>query len=208
MKIRISQRTGAWIAVASLAFVTVSPVIVSAATDTEETTISATVDATISVTTSTTVSIALTPTGGGVVSSSNDTVSVSTNNSGGYNLTVEDSDADTDLVNGANTFAASAGTKTVPIALANDTWGVAVASGTTGIGTNGFDASYTPAESNNASSTSLWAGMPASGAPMLLKSTTTVASNDTTSVWYAVKATTAQPAGTYTDTVTYTATTN
>lgn len=158
-------------------------------------------------TTGTTVALSLTPTGSGVVTSASDTVTVNTNNTTGYNLTVADSDATTTLASGGNTFAAHSGTKTAPTALANNTWGFAVAAGTTGIGTNGFDSSYST-ESNATSSTSKWAGMPASGSPMLLKSTTTAATNDTTSVWYAAKATTAQPNGTYTDTVTYTATTN
>jgi hypothetical protein len=158
-------------------------------------------------TTGTTVALSLTPTGSGVVTSASDTVTVNTNNTTGYNLTVADSDATTTLASGGNTFAAHSGTKAAPTALANNTWGFAVATGTTGIGTNGFDASYS-AETNATSSATKWAGMPASGSPVLLKSTTTTATNDTTSVWYAAKATTAQPSGTYTDTVTYTATTN
>lgn len=187
--------------------VVVSPAIVSAATDTEDTTITVSVGSVISVTTGTNVAISLIPTAGGVVSSNSDTVSVSTNNATGYNLGVADSDATTTLASGGNSFAASSGTKTAPITLANNTWGFAVPTGTTGIGTNGFDASYS-VETNNGSSTSKWAGMPASGAPMMLKTTATTATSDSTTVWYAAKATTAQPNGTYTGTVTYTATTN
>lgn len=184
-----------------------SPAIVSAASSTANTTINVAVGSVISVSTGSTVAISLTPTSGGVVSSSSDTVTVSTNNSTGYNLGVSDSDATTTLANGGNSFTAGTGTKTAPVALANNTWGFAVASGTTGIGTNGFDASYS-AETNNASSATKWAGMPASGSPVMIKTTATTATSDTTTVWYAAKATTAQPNGTYTGTVTYTATTN
>lgn len=184
-----------------------SPFVVSAAVDTQNTTINATINAVISMTTSGTVAISLTPTGSGVVSSASDTVTVNTNNAAGYNLQLADSDATTTLVDGGNTIAAHAGTKTTPTALATNTWGVAVPNGTTGIGTNGFDASYS-VEANSTSSTSKWAGVPASGSPMLLKSTASTASNDTTTVWYAVKVDTAKPTGTYSDTVTYTATTN
>lgn len=194
-------------AIVASAAIIASPALVSAASDTENTTISVAVGSVISVSTGASVAISLTPTSGGVLSSNSDTVTVSTNNATGYNLSVADSDATTTLASGGDSFAASSGTKVAPIALANNTWGVAVATGTTGIGTNGFDASYS-VETNNASSTSVWAGMPASGSPMMLKTTAATATNDATTVWYAAKATTAQPNGTYTGTVTYTATTN
>lgn len=203
-KQRIVKNTLGGLAVLTLA---ASPVIASAASSTAGTTINATISSVISISTATPVAISLTPTAGGVVSSASDTVTVNTNNNTGYTLTVADTDATTNLVSGSDTIAAHSGTKTAPTALANNTWGFAVASGTTGIGTNGFDASYS-AETNNASSTSKWMGMPASGSPVMLKTTAAVASNDTTTVWYAVKATSSQPDGVYTDTVTYTATSN
>jgi hypothetical protein len=195
------------IALSAISAVVALPVISSAASDTAGTIINASVGSTISITTGSPIAISLTPTAGGVVTSASDTVTVNTNNALGYNLGVNDADATTSLVSGANTFTASSGTKAAPATLANNTWGFAVATGTTGIGTNGFDASYTT-ENNNASSTSKWAGMPASGSPMALKSTSGVATNDATTVWYAAKANSSQPNGTYTDTVTYTATTN
>lgn len=203
--VRQQVKLTAW-ALVAVAVVT-APITVSAASTTANTTINATIGSVISMTTASPVAISLTPTGSGVVSSASDTVTVSTNNSTGYNLTVADSDATTSLTSGANNLTATTGTKAAPIALTNGTWGYAVASGTTGIGTNGFDASYS-AESNSTSSTTKWAGMPASGSPVTLKSTTTTASNDALTVWYAARVSTAQPTGTYTDTVTYTATTN
>lgn len=198
-------KIAAWAALATA--VATAPVTVSAASQTANTTINATVNAVISMSTASPVALSMTPSGSGVVTSASDTVTVSTNNTLGYNLTVADSDATTTLTSGANNFTATSGTKTAPIALTNGTWGFAVATGTTGIGTNGFDASYST-ETDNTTSTSKWAGMPASGSPMLLKSTSTTASSDATTVWYAAKASVSQPTGTYTDTVTYTATTN
>ncbi|MBW4062073.1 hypothetical protein HJC99_05875, partial [Candidatus Saccharibacteria bacterium] len=44
--------------------------------------------------------------------------------------------------------------------------------------------------------------------PNTLKTTSGTASNDTTTVWYGVAADTTQPSGTYTNSVTYTATAN
>lgn len=187
--------------------IVLSPAMAGAVSQTANTTVSATVGDTISISTGTTVSFSIAPTSGGVVSSASDTVTVSTNRTAGYALTVADADATTTLVSGANTFTAHSGTKTTPTALTNGTWGFAVATGTTGIGTNGFDASYS-AETNNASSTSKWAGMPATGSPMMIKTTSTTATNDTTTVWFAAKANTSQAGGTYTDSVTYAATTN
>ena len=182
-----------------------SPAIVSAVSTTANTTITATLGSTISMTSSGTVAIGLTPTSGGVVSSASDTVTVSTNSPTGYVLTLADSDATTTLVSGGNTIAAHNGTKTAPTALTGNSWGVAVATGTTGIGTNGFDASYAT-ETNSGSSVSKWAGVPATGSPMMIKTTATTASADTTTVWYGVRATTSQTSGAYADTVTYTAT--
>ncbi len=179
-----------------------SPVVASAVSQTSSTTVSATVSAVISISTGSTVSIALTPTSGGVVSSASDTVTVSTNRTTGYNLTLADSDANTSLVSGSNTFTAHTGTFGSPTALANGAWGYRV------VNAGGFGATAYSAETNNSSSTSTWAGVPATGSPVTLKTTGTTATNDTTTVWYAAKADTSQPDGTYTDTVTYTATTN
>ena len=178
-----------------------SPVIASAAANTANTTVSASVGASISVTTTATVSLSLTPTAGGVVSSASDTVTVNTNNATGYMLTLADGDANVNLSSGGNTIGAHSGTQATPTVLATNKWGYAVANA------GGFDGSYS-AETNNTSSASKWAGMPATGSPNQIKSTSSIATNDTTIVWYGVKATSAQPNGTYSDTVTYTATTN
>lgn len=188
----------------SLALLTVlaSPIVAGAATDTKNTTINATVNSTISMTTSGTVAITLTPTGTGSVSSASDTVSVATNSSNGYTLTLADGDANTNLVNGANNLAAHNGTFAAPTALATNTWGYRVVSA------GGFGASAYSAETDNGSSTSTWAGVPATGSAQTLKTTGATTAGDTTTVWYGVKVDTTKPSGVYSDTVTYTATTN
>lgn len=179
-----------------------APIVASAASQTSSTTVNATVGSVISMSTSSTVAISLTPTAGGVVSSASDTVSVSTNNTAGYVLTLANSDATTNLVSGANTIGAHAGTQASPTALAANTWGYRV------VNVGGFGASAYSAEANNGSSASTWAGVPASGSANTIKTTASTASNDTTTVWYGVKVNSTKANGTYTDTVTYTATTN
>lgn len=190
------------VGVLSVLLVGSAPIVASAVSQTASTTVNATVNSVISMSTSTTVSMSLTPTSGGVVSSASDTVSVSTNNAAGYVLTLADADASTNLVSGGNTIAAHTGTQASPTALANNTWGYRV------VNVGGFGASAYNAETNAGSSTSTWAGVPASGSANTIKTTATTASGDTTTVWYGTKVTSAKANGTYTDTVTYTATTN
>jgi hypothetical protein len=179
-----------------------TPVLASAAVDTDNTTINATIGSTITMTTSGTVALAITPDGDGQASSASDTVTVSTNNAGGYYLTLADSDATTTLANGANNLTAHAGTQGTPTTLANNTWGYRVDS------VGGFGAGPTSAQTDQNNLALTWAGVPATGSPNTLKTTATTATNDTTTVWYGAKADTTKPNGVYTGTVTYTATTN
>jgi hypothetical protein len=176
--------------------------IVSALTAT--TTISSNISKVISLlTTSGTVNADVLPTGSGAQTIASDTVTVSTNDSSGYALTLADTDATTTLVSGGNSIAASTGTQTTPIVMTSNTWGYAVQS------VGGFNGSgYAGASSAAISGTLKFAGVPATGSPNTLKTTAGTAANDTTTVWYAVAANTTQPSGTYTDSVTYTATTN
>jgi len=196
-----NKKTAAMVSVVLVLAGLVIPVAVYAAVDSETTTINANLGSTISITTSGSVTLNVTPVSGGSQTSASDTVSVSTNNSTGYYLTLADSDADTDLENGANAIVAHAGTQASPTALANNRWGYRV-DGAGGFSTGGA------VENNVTSSSITYAGVPASGSPNTIKTTGTTASGDTTTVWYAVKADTTNPNGTYSDTVTYTATTN
>lgn len=193
----IKMLAGAMIA----AVLIIAPVAVSAASDSKTTTINAIIGSTISMTTSGTVNLNVTPLSGGAQTSASDTVTVATNNAAGYTLTLADSDATTTLVNGANTIAAHSGTYAAPTPLANNSWGYHI----DGLGTFGTGGAV---ESSVATSAIKYAGVPATGAPQTIKTTAAVAAGDVTTVWYGVKADTTKPNGAYTDTVTYTATTN
>ena len=183
---------------ATLAFVAV-PLSVKAA----DTTVSVDVGGVISTfTTSGTVTLgALTPNATGTQSISNDTVTVDTNNSAGFTLTLNDADATVTLASGGNSFAATSGSPGTPIALANNTWGWRVD------GLSAFGAGPSGAANNAAPSALTFAAMPATGSPFTI-ATTAATGSDVTEVWYSARANTSQPTGTYTDTVTYTATVN
>jgi hypothetical protein len=166
-------------------------------------TVRAIVGATITMTTtsqgnSNNVDLNLTPGASAVLTSASDVITVNTNDTAGYLLTLADADAVETLTSGGNTIAASANTSAAPATLATNTWGFALPGAP-------FDASYS-AENNATSSTSKWAKIPSTGTPFTLKSTATTASNDTTTVWYAAKIDSTKPTGTYTDQVVYTAT--
>ncbi len=195
---RVTRRVS--VVLATLGMIMV-PLAAHAATDTDTTTINAVIGSTISMTTSGTVNLNVTPVSGGAQTSAADTVTVATNNSTGYALTLANSDTTLTLVSGANTIAAHAGTQAASSVLANNTWGYHVDS-VGDMGTGGA------AQSNVTTSAIKYAGVPSSAAPNTLKSTSTVTAGDVTSVYYGVKADTTKPSGTYTDTVTYTATTN
>jgi hypothetical protein len=177
------------------------PAVAGAATT--STTINSAISSVISVFTSNgTVTVNVTPTGAGAQTIASDTLTVSTNDTLGYTLQIADTDATTTLVSGANSIAASAGTQASPVAQATNTWGYRVD------GLGGFGAGPTSGQSSAAIGAIKFAGIPATGSPNTIKATATTASNDTTTVWYGVAATTSQPTGTYSDSVTYTATAN
>lgn len=178
---------------------------VSAVATTSNTDVNTVVQTTISISSLGTVNLNVMPASGGAQTSASDTVTVSTNNLNGYKLTLKDADATLTLTNGGNTIAASSNTMAGATTLANNTWGFAVASTTPGVAANAFDSSYA-VFSNQNSHASKWAGITATD--QQIKSTNALASGDTTSVWYSIKADSTKPSGTYSDVVTYTATTN
>lgn len=207
MAISVKQKAkiAAWAAV--VATVAAAPISVAAVSQSSTTNISADVQPVISISSGPTVSLSLTPTGGGVISSTSNAVTVSTNKANGYTLAIKDSDATTTLADGANNFTTN-GSPTAADALANGEWGWAVPSATTGVGVTGLDASYSALNSST-TVTSTWAGVNATaGANVNIKTTSTTASSDVTTVWFAARAAVTQPTGTYTGAVTYTATTN
>jgi hypothetical protein len=199
MRYEIVLRLGIVFAVVALGLATI-PMFADAAT----TTVSSAVASVITVfTTSGTVNIDTTPTGSGVQTIASDTVTISTNDSAGYTLKLGETTGTTTLTSGGNTIPASSGTQTTPVVMATNTWGYRVDS------LGGFGVGPTSPASNAAiSGTIKFAGVAASGSPNTIKTTATTASNDTTTVWYGVATTTAQPSGTYTNSVTYTAVAN
>lgn len=176
---------------------------VMAAASTTSTTISSSIGSVISLLSSNgTVNVNVTPTGSGAQTIASDTVTVSTNDSSGYTLQLAETGASSNMVSGGNTLPASSGSQTTPVAMSANTWGYRVDS------LGGFGAGPTSSASNQAIGALKFAAVPATASPNTLKTTSGTASNDTTTVWYAVAANTSQPTGTYTNSVTYTVTAN
>lgn len=201
MKLSKRARLSASI-MATIAGVIAMPVAAGAATT--STTITSTLSTVISLLSSNgTVTINVTPTGSGAQTIASDTVTVSTNDSAGYTLQLAESAAPTALTSGGNTIPASSGTQVAPVAMSVNTWGYRVDS----IG--GFGAGPTSGATSAAISGSIkFAAVPVTASPNTIKTTAGTATNDTTTVWYGVAANTSQASGTYTNSVTYTATTN
>jgi hypothetical protein len=168
----------------------------------QNTVIQSVVGSTISLTTSGTVELDATPTGSGVQTISNDSVSVSTNDTSGYTLKLGENGASQNLVSGGNTIAPVSGSQASPTAETVASWGYRVDS------VGGFGAGPTSSVSNAAIGAAKFAPVPATASPDTLKTTAATASNDTTNVWYGLAVGTATPIGTYSNTVTYTATAN
>lgn len=148
---------------------------------------------------SSSVNMEITPASSGMLTSGSHTLIASTNVPTGYSLSLNTTTA-------VNNLTASTGTIAAPVALSNNTWGFALnkVSSSTAANTitNGFDTSYaTPTPSV----TSKWANPRTS---TTIKNTTLSAANDATTVYYGAKADMALAAGTYSNTVRYTAAAN
>lgn len=183
--------------------VLLSPVAASAVSDTSGVMLHSSVVSAIEITTSTNVAISLAPDGDGQASSASDTVLVSTNDPLGYSLVLENGDTTTSLSNGTQTIAAHTGTMASPSTLLNNRWGYRVDSA------GSFGSGPTTAQTNVDNLTGTWAGILSSAtAGDTIKTTAVVATDDATTVWYGVKADTSYTLDGYSDSVTYTATTN
>ena len=198
-----SLRTFSWLATGSLVVLAVVAAPLTVNAETTSTAISSSIGSTIGVLTSSgTVNLNATPDADGVQTIAADTVTVSTNNSAGYNLKLGLTAAQATLVSGGNSIAAASGTFAAPAALGANSWGYRVdGAGTFGAGpTNGLTSLTYVATT--------FARVPATALPDTIKTTATTATNNTTAVWYSVAVNTATPSGVYTGNVTYTATTN
>lgn len=178
-----------------------TPAVAGAATT--STTVNSAIGSVISVFTSSgTVNVNVTPTGSGAQTIASDTLTVSTNDALGYTLQISDTDTNTNLVAGGNNLPASSGTQASPVAQTVNTWGYRVD------GVGGFGAGPTSSQNSAAIGAIKFAGVPSSASPNTIKTTSSTASNDTTTVWYGVAANTTQASGAYSDAITYTATAN
>jgi hypothetical protein len=153
---------------------------------------------------STTVNANVTPSGSGKCTVQSDSVSVLTDNSDGYNLSMTTSSTSSNMASGPHTISASSGLAATPVTLAMNTWGFRVD------GISGFGAGPTSAQTNGNTPSVTFAKVPANNeTPAVLASTNSTANPAVnTTVWYGVCANTNQPSGSYAASVTYTAVTN
>lgn len=144
------------------------------------------------------------PTPTGVCSVQSDTVSVLTDSTTGYSLTMTTSTTNNAMQGTSTNMAASSATSSAPTTLAVNTWGYRVDN------LASFGAGPTTAQSSGSVPSVTFAGVPASN-----QSSTQVASSSSpanpaqdTKVWYGVCANASIPVDTYSATVVYTAVTN
>jgi hypothetical protein len=158
----------------------------------------------ITLTTSSSISADITPGSSTTCTIVKDTVSVDTGASTGYALQVNDANSDTSLNrSGGGSITAISGTPTSPATLTANTWGYRIDS------LSGFGAGPTSAVSNTSVPSVQFAGVPASGSPVTIATKSSATSGaEITSVWYGLCSDTSIPAGSYSDTVLYTALTN
>ncbi len=167
------------------------------------TTVSSTLGSVISLfTTSGSVSLNLVPSAAGTQTIASDTVTISTNDAAGYTLQLAEATASSAMTSGGNSIPAGSGSKTTPAALSPNTWGYRVD------GAGGFGTGPTTAAASQPISATTFAAVPVTASPDTLVATSSTASNSTTTVWYGLAASTSKPNGTYSNTVTYTATPN
>ena len=172
-------------AVTTVALVVVPAVTAQAATQPTNSTITADISEVITLAVSGNVNINATP-GGGVATGSHD-VTVSTNNSTGYDLSLASSASETTLAKGADSINAATAPFATPTVLGNDEWGYRIGSFAAG--------TYAGIVSN-------------ADTPATIRTTPTTASSEVTQVTWGVNVVSAKPSGTYSRQVLYTAITN
>jgi hypothetical protein len=198
----------------------VAPIFASslASADTNTTTISSIVSPNITAfTTSGTVNVNVSSAAGVKQTINTDVVTISTNDTGGYTLTLQDGNNSNALCTapgaGCTGIPATSATTAAPALMSTaNIWGFHKDDGTTtwcSTASNCGSTFGTSLSSNQtASGTLKFAAVPVSGSPYTLKTTAATASSDVTDIWYAVNVDPTQASGTYTDSVTYTATAN
>lgn len=159
---------------------------------------------TITLTDTGTPTLTVVPTPTGVCSVQSDTVSVLTDSTTGYSLTMTTSTTNNAMQGASTSLAASSGTSSSPTTLAVNTWGYRVD------GLASFGAGPTTAQSSGSVPSVTFAGVPASNQSSTQVSYSTSPANPAqdTKVWYGVCADSSIPVDTYSATVVYTAVTN
>ena len=162
----------------------------------------------------------ITPTGAGRMSTKTDALSVTTNDVGGYTVTINMSGATQTLVSGANTIAKAAGTTTATVATPaalvvgsgtatpTGAWGFCVpnSSGNGSYTIPGFGTCTDGTSSSVAMTSGLYAAVPQAGTPFTLFTTNASSVGTyTTTVTFGVAVNNGQASGTYTGTVVFTA---
>jgi uncharacterized protein (TIGR02145 family) len=164
-----------------------------------------------------TLSIPLVPSASGVYSTRKLSINVATNNPTGYTMTMSAGDSGNALTNPTastnNTLPAASGSVSSPSAIGLNTWGYAAPktqTNSTGLlpnDTSGFGNTY--AEYTSVATLSdLYAGMPLVASPLTLKATAVSGNNDSTDLYFGVRADTTKPAGNYWGSIVLTAVAN
>jgi hypothetical protein len=161
----------------------------------------------ITITSSSNINVDLTPDAGGKCSTNYDNVSVLTDSSTGYSLSMSTNNSSTSLSNGSSNITAVSGTFTSPSAIGLNSWGYRIdnAAG------SGFGPGPTSVLANSTYPMSLlFAGAPNNtGSPTTIVNSVLPANPAAvTKVWYGVCADTSLSSGTYSGTILYSATTN
>lgn len=159
---------------------------------------------TITLTDTGTPTLTVVPTPTGVCSVQSDTVSVLTDSTTGYSLTMTTSTTNNAMQGSTTNLAASTGTSSAPTTLAVNTWGYRVD------GLASFGTGPTTSQSSGSTPSVTFAGVPASNQSSTQVSYSTSPANPAqdTKVWYGVCANASIPVDTYSATVVYTAVTN
>lgn len=205
---RITSKTNRIITTGVTAFAVVALAYSPAAfAATSNTTITGTIGSTITVSSGAAVSLDVAPDSSARYASRSNTVTVTTNNTTGYDLTLETTSAARELHKSTAPAAdinAHTGTNAAPTALVANSWGYRVDN----IG--GFGAGPTAATAGvggDVLDSTLWAGVPALNSPDTIATSTapSAGGGDNVTVWYAMAADATKPSGNYTNTVLYTA---
>jgi hypothetical protein len=141
------------------------------------------------------------PNGVGVSASAQNELTVVTNNTSGYFVQISSNTEDNSLNGVSADIDATDADINSAAPLANNAWGFAISSSTPGAVTNTFDADYSAP-----STVSKWAGVPILSNPktVILSNSATPATGDKTNFYYAARANTAVPAGSYQTVIRYT----